>query len=99
MKSCYLLFLSLLAGSALADEPRVYSYEFPVAGVVCSACARVVKDSVRGVPGVIDVKIVKRPNGELPLLTVASTDPTLDPGRLRAALGEAAKTYQINDSK
>ena len=94
-----LLVSILLSGPAVAGEAKVYTYEFPVAGVVCSACSRVVKDSIRKVPGVVDVRIVPQPNGELPRLTVTATEQDLKADHLQAALGDASKIYQIGEAK
>jgi copper chaperone CopZ len=78
-----------------AEEEKSYTYHFSVAGVVCSACSKVVKDCIRKVDGVTSVNIRKNATGELPTLTVESTSPTLDAAALQAALGATSGHYQI----
>ncbi|RFC48982.1 MAG: hypothetical protein DVB23_000264 [Verrucomicrobia bacterium] len=85
-----------LAASPKAAEPETYTHHFSVAGVVCSACSKVVKDRIRKVDGVLTVKILKATGDELPTLTVESTSPELDAATLQAALGPSSGHYQIS---
>ncbi|MBU6300773.1 MAG: heavy-metal-associated domain-containing protein [Verrucomicrobia bacterium] len=90
------LLLSLGIGAfARAAEPDTYTHRFSVAGVVCGACSKVVKDCVRKVDGVVSVKIQNHPEGGLPTLTVESRSPELDAATLQGALGHTSGHYRI----
>ncbi len=78
-----------------AGEPEIYTYHFSVAGVVCGACSKVVKDRISKVDGVTSVKIRKAAEGDLPVMTVESTSSALDAATLQSALGATSGHYQV----
>jgi copper chaperone CopZ len=97
MKHLLALSLLILPGLLFAEDPALQTYEFPIAGVVCSACANSVKQSIRQVPGVVAVKVRRSKEGELPVLSVTTTHDSISAQELRTALGKDGSHYQIGE--
>jgi copper chaperone CopZ len=94
-----LLFLPLFLfpGLLAAKEPVVSTFDYPIAGVVCSACANSVKKSIQHVPGVVAVKIHRTSEGALPVLSVTAVRDSLTAKELRTALGKDKSHFQIGE--
>ena len=94
-----ILFLPLFLFPGLLDakDPAVYTYDYPIAGVVCSACANSVKRSIQHVPGVVTVKIHRTSESDLPILSVTAVRDSLTAMELRTALGKDQSHYQIGE--
>ena len=97
MKKLLAISLLILPGLLSAEDSALRTYEFPIAGVVCSACANTVKESIRQVPGVVAVKVRRSKEGELPILSVTTTRDSISAQELRTALGKDGSHYQVGE--
>jgi len=87
--------------AAEPDPDRVrarYTYEFPIAGVVCGSCAATVKKAVEACPWAESAKVVKGGAGELPKLVIVANRPALAAAEVQAALGAHSSHYQVQSA-
>lgn len=82
----------------LASRSARYTYEFPIAGVVCGSCAATVKKAVESCPWAESAKVVKGGAGELPKLIIVANRPALDASEVQAALGSHSSHYQVQSA-
>ncbi len=101
MLYCAGVAAGLLICPWIAAEPDLakvrdrYTYEFPIAGVVCGSCAATVKKALEACPWAESAKVVKGENGELPKLIIIANRPSLEISEVQAALGEHSSQYQV----
>lgn len=88
-----------LNSAAAADTPAPasppsYSYEFAIAGVVCSSCSSAVKRAVEACSWAESARVIKGGHGELPKLVIITNRSSLEAREVQAVLGDRSQ-YQI----